>query len=294
MNNLKSPNISFNVLPWQEEIANAFKMWRLYKPVFKYEDMFDDLGGPWAGHKYFAYDLVRNFKPKRIVELGTHLGCSLFSFAQAVYDGKINTKLDAVDTWQGDKHSRLYGENILSRVKEIKAACYPNLDINLVRKTFDQASYDYPNNTIDLLHIDGLHTYRIVKHDFETWLPKVKQNGIILLHDTAVRKWGFGVYKLFDQIKQSYKTLEFTHSYGLGVIFKDAQCFTKLEKIFPSLNYFYTQQAEKSQLIWDLNKQSSLVSKYKKQLDLIQSAKTYKIWQFYNYLLKRKILKMQD
>lgn len=188
-------------------------MWELHDPIFKYEKMFNDLGGPWAGHKYFGYDLVRNLKPKKIVELGTHLGCSLFSLAQAIYDGKLSTQLDAVDTWLGDKHSSLYGENILLRVQEIKKACYPKVNINLIRKTFDQAAEDYPDYSIDLLHIDGLHTYTGVKHDYEVWFPKVRQNGIILLHDISVRKWGFGVYKLLLKLRKNIKLLNFlTHT----------------------------------------------------------------------------------
>lgn len=86
--------------------------WKLYNPVFKYEKMYTDLGGPWAGHKYFGYDLIRNLKPKKVVELGTHLGYSLFSLAQAVYDGKLDTQLDAIDTWLGDEQTGFYGESI--------------------------------------------------------------------------------------------------------------------------------------------------------------------------------------
>lgn len=260
--------------------------------------MFNDLGGPWAGHKYFGYDLVRNLKPKKIVELGTHLGCSLFSLAQAAQDGRLDIQLDAIDTWLGDKHSSRYGENIFLRVAEIKKACYPKVNINLIRKTFDQAAKDYPDNSIDLLHIDALHTYEAVKHDYETWFTKVRQNGIILLHDTDVRKWGFGIYKLFDQIKKSFETIEFTHSYGLGVIFKNPRAFIKLEKIVSALKSHYSLKADKAQSEWDLRNQSLLLEDYKKQLaeykdqlEHIKSAKTYKIWQSYNRL-KNKLKKL--
>jgi len=60
--------------------------WKYYKPKFEYEEIFQDTGWPWAGHKYFAYDLIRNVQPKVVVELGTHKGTSLWSFCQAVKD----------------------------------------------------------------------------------------------------------------------------------------------------------------------------------------------------------------
>ena len=242
--------------------------------------MYIDLGGPWAGHKYFAYDLVRNLKPKKIVELGTHLGCSLFSFAQAVQDEKLNTQLDAIDTWQGDKHAGAYDNLIFSRVKEIKKACYPKVKINLIRKTFDQASRKYPGNSIDMLHIDGLHNYKMIRHDYETWFNKVKKNGIILLHDIAVKKWGFGVYKLFDEIQKDFRTIRFDHSYGLGVVFKDPQMYRQV-KMVSSFPAYYALKAEKGQLEWNFNKQKQRLIEYEQQLTKIKSSRPFKLWQGY-------------
>lgn len=255
--------------------------WKFYESSFKYEKMYIDLGGPWSGHKYFSYDLVRNFKPKKIVELGTHLGCSLFSFAQAVQDEKLNTQLDAIDTWQGDKHAGAYDELIFSKVKEIKKACYPKVKINLIRKTFDEASREYPDNSIDVLHIDGLHTYKMVKHDYDTWFNKVKYNGIILLHDIAVKKWGFGVYKLFEEIKKDFRTIMFDHSYGLGVIFKDPQMYQQVKDMVSCFPFYYSLKAEKGQLEWDFNRQKQKLSEYEQQLTKIKSSRPYKLWQVY-------------
>jgi hypothetical protein len=225
--------------------------WKFYKgKIFDYEKAYNDLGGPWSGHKYFAYDLVRNFKPQKIVELGTHLGCSLFSFAQGVKDGKLSTELDGIDTWQGDKHAGHYNELVFSRVNEIKNEFYPNLKINFVRTTFDKANKNYKKNSIDILHVDGLHTYKAVKHDFDFWFDRVKEDGVILLHDIAVEKWGFEIYKLWNQVKKNYKTIEFRHSFGLGVLFKDQNTFNKIKNRQLIFSFYYPIIAGKREFMW--------------------------------------------
>lgn len=194
--------------------------WKYYKPKFEYEEKFQDFNWPWSGHKFFAYDLVANLKPNRIVELGTHYGTSLWSFSQAVKDNFLETEINAVDTWEGEKHAGFYGEEVFETVKQIKDEYYTDLKINLIKKTFDDALKDFDNNSVDIIHIDGLHTYAAVKHDFESWLLKVKDDGIILFHDIDVEEDDFGVYKLWEELRKQYKTIEFQHSFGLGVLFK--------------------------------------------------------------------------
>jgi len=194
--------------------------WKYYRPKFEYEEKFLDLDWPWAGHKNFAYDLIRNMKPETVVELGTHKGTSFFSFCQAAKDEKLKTKLYAVDTWKGDKHAGFYDESIYKEVAEIVDAYYKDSNIHLLKKTFDEAVNDFENKSIDILHIDGLHTYEAVKHDFENWFSKVKDSGVVIFHDTAERSRDFGVYKLWEELKSKYKAIDFFHSHGLGMMFK--------------------------------------------------------------------------
>jgi len=62
--------------------------------------------------------------------------------------------------------------------------------------TFDEAATQFQNESIDLLHIDGMHTYEAVKRDFEQWWPKMRPGGIVLLDDSAHTENDFGVWVL--------------------------------------------------------------------------------------------------
>ncbi len=172
----------------------------------------------WIQHTPFAYWLMKVFKPSVFVELGTHYGVSYFSFCQSVKDNNLATKCYGIDTWKGDPHAGFYGDEVFSVVNEYNNNHYRAFS-SLLKMTFDEASNYFEDESIDLLHIDGYHTYEAVKHDFETWLPKLAPGAIVLFHDTNVKERDFGVWKLWEELKRKYSIhFEFYHGYGLGVL----------------------------------------------------------------------------
>ncbi|MFZ4524746.1 MAG: rhamnan synthesis F family protein [Chlorobium sp.] len=176
----------------------------------------------WIGHIPFAFWLTDNARPDVVVELGTHSGNSYFAFCQSVQEYRLPTKCFAVDTWQGDEHAGYYGEEIYAEVLAHNQQYYSKFS-TLMKMKFDDARPYFSDGTIDLLHIDGLHTYQAVKHDFDCWLPKMSEKGIVLFHDTNVREQEFGVWKLFDELSLVYPCISFDHSNGLGVVFTGKQ-----------------------------------------------------------------------
>jgi GT2 family glycosyltransferase len=156
-------------------------------------------------------------RPRTIVELGTMSGNSFGAFAQGVQALGLETACYAVDTWKGDPHSGGYGEEVF---EEWSAFHDRHLGAfsRLVRSTFDDARATFDDGSIDLLHIDGFHTYEAVRHDFESWLPKLSTRAVVLLHDINVREQDFGVWKLWHEVSRQYPSFAFLHAHGLGVV----------------------------------------------------------------------------
>lgn len=252
----------------------------------------------WVGHIPFAFWLIDNARPEVVVELGTHSGNSYFAFCQSVQEHRLPTKCFAVDTWQGDEHAGYYGEEIYTEVLAHNQQYYSKFSA-LMKMTFDDARPYFLDGTIDILHIDGLHTYEAVKHDFDCWLPTMSEKGIVLFHDTNVHEREFGAWKLFEELSLAYPCISFDHSHGLGVVFTGKQQNETLKQLIKDWqtvkkrtfikNYFITV-AERIVLGLHVdNLNSQLKARDSQLMDLEITTKEQR---FYSEQLQRTILEL--
>lgn len=171
----------------------------------------------WTDHVPFGYDLVHAIRPRLVVELGSQRGMSYFCFCQAIREHGIEARCYAVDTWAGDEHTGVYDDSIWQEVSAHNAEHYPDFS-ELLRMRFEEAVHRFEDASIELLHIDGLHTYEAVKGDFALWSPKVAPGGIILFHDVNARMMDFGVWRFWTELEAQHETFLFLHGFGLGVL----------------------------------------------------------------------------
>jgi hypothetical protein len=171
----------------------------------------------WAEHVPFTFWLIDILRPSTIVELGTHTGVSYSAMCQAVKLLGLSTKCFAIDTWKGDEHAGFYSDDVYQDLAAFNDKHYGGFS-RLVRSTFDDALRHFEDGFIDLLHIDGFHTYDAVRHDFMSWLPKLSTKAVVLFHDTNVRENNFGVFALWPELISERRHFEFLHGHGLGVL----------------------------------------------------------------------------
>jgi hypothetical protein len=172
--------------------------------------------GAWTPHIHFAFDVVAVLKPALLVELGVDRGESYFAFCQSALENKTATQCFGVDTWRGDQHAGGYDETTFTQVTQHNRANYESFS-TLIRSDFDDALNRFGKESIDVLHLDGLHTEDAVRHDLDAWLPTLRPRGILLLHDVDVRSKGFGVWKVWTELQQQSRSWTFHDGPGLGV-----------------------------------------------------------------------------
>lgn len=175
----------------------------------------------WIGHAELAMFLVETFNPNIVVDLGVDYGFSTFCFAYP----KIG-KVYGVDWFQGDIHAghRNTYPIVIEKYTSLKNE-YGVSNIEFIKSDFNELAKIW-NTPIDILHIDGLHTYDAVKLDFDTWNKFTNENSIILFHD--VESFPESVGRFFNELV-GHKLIH-TGSAGLGVYSRNIDNILKIKE----------------------------------------------------------------
>jgi predicted O-methyltransferase YrrM len=155
-----------------------------------------------AGHVLFMYNLVRFTNAQLIVEIGLGPGDSTGVFLLALKEtgGKLisidierqpvaETKIDQLglrDHWQ------------------------------FIQKPSEDVPREWPaGHKIDILLVDGLHTYDQVRLEYRLYRPLMRNGGYILFHDSETIR---GVRKFTQQLARRQGGVQFPFSNGLYVL----------------------------------------------------------------------------
>ncbi len=148
-----------------------------------------DMTGP---EKIALYRLVRESKPRVIVEIGSYLGASSSFMARAAQAAAPNCRLYCVDTWQNDAMPEGHRDTFAEFSRNTQS--HQSM-IQTVRQKSDDAAKGF-DEKIDLLFIDGDHEYAGVKLDWESWSPHLRENATVVMHDVG---WAPGVQRVVDE-----------------------------------------------------------------------------------------------
>jgi GT2 family glycosyltransferase len=175
--------------------------------------------------------LLQGRKIEKVVEVGVYRGGSAMFWAKVV--AQNNGILYAVDQrfdWGAfTEYNFYYPRQVYNQtafepyVKEIEGDSH---DPELIQRVHNTAG------KVDVLFIDGDHTYEGVKQDYEVYRYLVKPGGLIVFHDIVDSEYhrSLGVYvnQLWEEIKHGYVYHEFIDpgeypgcpgpSMGIGVL----------------------------------------------------------------------------
>lgn len=209
---------------WVTDKKENFREYVLGLPDSEVEDILGNIPSGWnyppRSHRKFVEWLIGRIQPQVTVELGVDYGYSSFVMSMCQ-----ENPVYGVDCFDASVHDGRVDDDYEFVLKVKEKLKLNNLEIikgffNDVAETWDKE--------IDLLHIDGLHDYENCKNDCDTWAPLLKEDGVILFHDTVSNPDGAGYF--FSQLE--VPKVNFTNSFGLGVASNNEELIEEIKKTF--------------------------------------------------------------
>lgn len=177
---------------------------------------FNEIPG-WFSYKDL-YDEVVEKAPfdATFVEVGAWFGKSTNHLASKIKESKKNIQFTSVDTWKGTDDESLHQTIVGAYSGDIYYEFIDNTALSnnygsfeTIKDTSENASKQFPLNSVDFIMIDAGHSYDALMDDFKHWYHKVKPGGYISGDD-------YGVFSGVTQATNEFfynQINKYTHSF---------------------------------------------------------------------------------
>lgn len=172
-------------------------------------------------------------EPKAVLEIGTAWGGTLYTWAQMADPNALLISVDIGPA--GGGYPKAY-------VPRLRQFCGPTQRLHCVEgdsttsAVREEVEQVLAGRSVDLLFIDGDHSYEGAKSDFDTFSKFVRPGGMVVFHDIRLSDiaadrpevrdtWGTSVAEdapmidaLWEEIKHDFRHEEYVVESGVGVL----------------------------------------------------------------------------
>jgi predicted O-methyltransferase YrrM len=158
-------------------------------PIFQWEQEFTQL-----------LDVYRELAPRRVLEVGTFHGGTLYHWLTNAPEGSTVVTVDSYAAGVDNRH--LYGDWVPDGVS-LQVIAGKSAAENTVTQAKAWAPYDF-------IFIDAGHYYTEVRADWDAYLPLAQKGAVVAFHDilTHSEHPEIEVGRLWAEIKQDFETEE--------------------------------------------------------------------------------------
>jgi len=174
---------------------------------------------------WLLYGLARSLKPKVCVEIGSACGKSACAVGLALRrNGGGN--LFAIDPHSSTNWNDTNSVDSYPIITENLRKAGVTEYVEIVRQTSGAAAKGW-NRKIDLIFIDGDHSYEGVKADWELFLPHLNEFGVVVFHDTLwdlrpdpkLARADMGVPRFVEELRVAgYPVITIDQNFGVSLV----------------------------------------------------------------------------
>jgi predicted O-methyltransferase YrrM len=175
---------------------------------------------------WMLYSLTRALKPEVCVEIGSARGKSTCYVGLALEENQKG-RLFAIDPHTLTKWNDQDAVDTYEVLRKNLASFGVGHRVEIIREYSHEAAGHW-RTPIDLLFIDGDHSYEGVKRDWQLFTPHLREFGVVVFHDTIwevgkvdeqYRRQDMGVPGFVDELRrEGYPVITLPNDCGMSIV----------------------------------------------------------------------------